>query len=150
MNKIYFLMKHVKDIYGSKGVLKFLIPSVLISLIPRENDIFEAATSLFTALIVVEIAFVAIFYSGSEGVKKAKEKSMVNFAGEKSSFYHYLLIKNYHSLFIKFIVLFLLFLMKIYNINLIGYNSFIFSLIIYSVLVTLDLMISMYYFLWGS
>ena len=48
--------------------------------------------------------------------------------------------------------------MNIYNINwefkisflVINYENLVFSMIVYSILITLDLMLSMYYFLWGS
>lgn len=160
MKKIYFIIKHIKEIYGIKKMLFFYIPSLLISAFPRKEEIFEPAFSLFTAFIVVEIAFIAIFYSGSNGVERAKNFSINNTMNKKTNFYHYLLVKNFHSLFLKFIVLFLIFLMKIYKINgsikiflmnvNFGYDDFIFSLIIYSIIITLDLMVSMYYFLWGN
>ena len=137
MKKIYFIIKHIKEIYGIKKMLFFYIPSLLISAFPRKEEIFEPAFSLFTALIVVEIAFIAIFYSGSNGVERAKNFSMNNTMNKKTNFYHYLLVKNGS------IKIFLM------NVNF-GYDDFIFSLIIYSIIITLDLMVSMYYFLWGN
>ena len=106
----------------------------------------------------MEIAFIAIFYSDSTGTKKAKEYEWKKIGEEKLTFYYYLLVKNYHSLIVKFIVLILIFSMNIYNINwefkisflVINYENLVFSMIVYSILVTLDLMLSMYYFLWGS
>ncbi|BET14730.1 MULTISPECIES: hypothetical protein [Fusobacterium] len=157
MDKLWYFIKHAKDVYKYKILIYFLIGFVL-SLIPRENKIFNSASSLFSALIVVEIAFIAIFYSDSTGTKKAKEYEWKKIGEEKLTFYYYLLVKNYHSLIVKFIVLILIFSMNIYNINwefkisflVINYENLVFSMIVYSILVTLDLMLSMYYFLWGS
>ena len=64
-------------------MIYFLIGFVL-SLIPRENKIFNSASSLFSALIVVEIAFIAIFYSDSTGTKKAKEYEWKKIGEEKT------------------------------------------------------------------
>lgn len=157
MDRLWYFMKHAKDVYKYKILIYFLI-GFMISLIPRENKIFSSASSLFATLIVVEIAFIAIFYSESTGTQKAKKQEWGEIGGEKLSFYYYLLVKNYHCLIMKFIVLILIFAMEVYDITWklnkffikFGFEDLVFSLIIYSILITLDLMLSMYYFLWGS
>ena len=157
MGRISFFIKHTKNTYGLKILVYFLI-GFFLSLIPRKKEIFDPVFSLFSSLIVIEIAFIAIFYSGGDGTKKAKEHEWKKFGEEKVSFYHYLLVKKYHSLIMKFIVLLLVFAINIYGISWefkisffkIGFEELIFSLIVYSILITLDLMLSMYYFLWGS
>ncbi len=156
--KILFLLKDIKNIY-KKNIFYYFLASLIFSYsISKENSkIFSSTSNLFSALLVIEIAYIAIFYSGTEGTKKAKAQEYNK--SKKISFYDYLLVKNYFSILLKFLVIFLLYIIEIYNIFNFSVSIFIFDISIYntvigiaflSIIITVDLVVSMYYFLRGS
>ncbi len=164
-NKLKDFLRDVRIIYG-KRILFYLFFSTIISLLSslgynKENikEVYSSTFSFFTGLIVIEIAFFSIFISGIESVKQAKEK-LVN-SDEGITLYHQLLVKNYTSLMIKFFTVFILYLFKMFNLEnsfykleickkifILGTYNLIYIFVIFSVIVTLDLVLSIYYLLW--
>lgn len=156
--KILYLFKDVKDIYKKNIFYYFVVSLILSCSISKENGkIFSSTSDLFSSLLVIEIAYIAIFYSGTEGSKKAKAQEYSK--SKKISFYDYLLVKNYFSILLKFLVIFLLYIIEIYNIFNYSISIFIFDISVYNtvigiaflaIIITVDLVVSMYYFLRGS
>lgn len=157
MTKVGFILCKVQEVYSKS----FFILSFFISLLVAyffSHEIVKETFSLFSSLIVIEIAYIAIFYSGGSGTKKARNQKWKTKNGEMN-FYHYLLIKNYFSLLLRFFLLASLFVAKnmipeepdILIPKLKNYSiMFAAFLAIFSIIVTFDLMISMFYFLWRS
>lgn len=171
MSKISTMIRDVRIVYG-KRLLSFLavafivtFPSVFRINTETLKSVYGNTVGFFTALIVIEIAFFGIFYSGSQINKEAKNK-LFNIE-ENMSYYQRLLIKNYHSIFIKFTTIFLAYLSQMYNVmelcwtygpfekfNIpeikLGVYYVFYMLAIYSIVVTIDLVTTVYYFLWRS
>lgn len=174
MNNVSRMIRDVRIVYRYK-ILLFLGAAILISLpsIFRTDtetlkSVYSNTVGFFTALIVIEIAFFGIFYSGSQINKEAKDKFFNK--KENMTYYQRLLVKNYHSIFIKFSTVFIAYLFQMYNIMEIGIkikpfeNNYFLSnleinlgvyylfymLAIYSIIITLDLVTTVYYFLWRS
>ncbi len=162
--KINMMLYDIKIAYPLKSVLIFLAIAIFFSFLSifryEEKNIKEIIAdtiSFFSALTVIEIAFLSIFYSGNKGTEKAK-KEYYN-SQEEMTYYHYLLVKNYFSIAIKFGTIFIVFISRIFNISelvlnfngvIIGFYNIVYIFIILSLLITVDLVVSMYYFLWGS
>ena len=143
MTKVGFILSKVTEVYSTKFIIF--------------NTILSFSISWFYSKIIVEKSF-AIFYSRGKGTQKAKQQEWKSKKG-KINFYHYLLIKNYFSLLMRFLLLILLFISEnlLSNIDNLSISKYIeyfikFSsfLAIFSFIITFDLMISMFYFLWGN
>ena len=157
MTKIGFILSIVTVVYCTNFIIFNTILSFSISWF-YSKIIVEKSFNLFSSLIVIEIAYIAIFYSSGKGTQKAKQQEWKSKKG-KINFYHYLLIKNYFSLLVRFLLLILLFISEnllsdIDNLSISKYIEYFIKfssfLAIFSFIITFDLMISMFYFLWGN
>ncbi|MDX8337351.1 hypothetical protein [Candidatus Cetobacterium colombiensis] len=174
MNKVSRMIRDIRIVYGCKlfsffGIAFMIsLPSIFRTDTEVLKSIYSNTVVFFTALIVIEIAFFGIFYSGSQINKEAKDKLFNK--KENMTYYQRLLVKNYHSLFIKFSTVFIAYLFQMYNIMefykkikpfennsflldleiSIGVYYLFYILSIYSIIVTLDLVTTVYYFLWRS
>lgn len=100
MTKVGFILSKVQEVYNKL----FFFFSFFISVLGAyffSYKIVKETFPLFSSLIVIEIAYIAIFYSGGSGTEKARNQKWKTKNGEMN-FYHYLLIKNYFSLLLRF------------------------------------------------
>ncbi|MDK4482054.1 hypothetical protein MWG07_12405 [Fusobacterium necrophorum] len=157
MTKVGFILSKVREVYNGSFFFLSFFGSLFVAYF-FSSEIVEETFPLFSALIVIEIAYIAIFYSGGSGTEKARNQKWKIKNGEMN-FYHYLLIKNYFSLLLRFFLLALLFITKNMipegpDILLSKLKSYFImitaSIAIFSIIITFDLMISMFYFLWGN
>lgn len=159
MIRLKHMYHHFFMVYKKKEIILSLIFALILSLplCITEVEFLEKTGSFFEGLLVIEIAYIAIFYSGTSGTEKAK-KLIIN-SSKGFNYYHYLLIKNYFSVLIKFFVLLLIYIVTVYNVNNFGLSYGIFNFKIYNliqtlsicaILTTVDLILSMYFFLWGN
>lgn len=159
MIRLKYMCEHFFLVYKKKQLIFSLIISLILSLPLSIKNVsfFENTGNFFNGILVIEIAYIAIFYSGTTGTEKAKR--LIVDHSKKFNYYHYLLVKNYFSVLTKFLVLILIYIINIYNIPNIGFKIFIFNISVYNfiqtlavcaIITTIDLILSMYFFLWGN
>ena len=167
--KIGMIIRDMFDVYGKRiryFILISLLFTVAASLLATNESIkftFENTISFFSTLMVIEIAFFGIFFSGSDNNEKAR-KMIVN-EDEDISYYQSLLVKNFNSIFLKMINIILAYIINIFglttlksvilfeNWNLeikIGFYLIFYFLFIYTIIIMTDLIVSIYFFLWKS
>lgn len=159
MVRLKHMYRHFFIVYKKKEIIFSLIFALILSLPLNigNTEFLKNITDFFQGILVIEIAYIAIFYSGTSGTEKAK-KLIIN-SSRGFNYYHYLLIKNYFSILIKFFVLLLIYTVSVYNITDFGFSFWILNIKFYNliqtlsicaILTTVDLILSMYFFLWGN
>lgn len=162
MKKLRHIYKHFLLVYTKKQIFFSLIFSLILSLpLSTKEKFLENIGSFFNGLLVIEIAYIAIFYSGTKGTERAKQ--LILDKSKNFNYYHYLLIKNYFSILIKFFILLLAYVITAYNISNIGFKYILLGIVLHfelynliqmfticGILTTVDLILSMYFFLWGN
>ena len=73
MTKVGFILSKVTEVYSTKFIIFNTILSFSISWF-YSKIIVEKSFNLFSSLIVIEIAYIAIFYSSGKGTQKAKQQ----------------------------------------------------------------------------
>lgn len=172
LEKIKIIFRDVTDVYGMKKILKITTLSLLLSFIGafRATDtiiekLYSSIFGLFSILIVVEIAFFGLFFAESIVNRKAKE-FIVN-KEENITYYQTLVTKNFYSISLKMtniVVIYILqifdlkfsvhdtvitFLGKVFPIKL-GAYLFFYFLSIYTLIVMVDLIVTIYFYLWKN
>lgn len=163
MKRFRYMCRYFFIVYKMKSIFLSILISLILSLplCIKKDNFLDNIGSFFNGILVIEIAYIAIFYSGTKGTERAKQ--LIINHHNNFNYYHYLLVKNYFSILIKFFVLSIIYIINIYNISNIGveYNlfninlyisiyNFIQMLSICAILTTMDLILSMFFFLWGN
>ncbi|MCJ8341403.1 MAG: hypothetical protein MJH09_00860 [Cetobacterium sp.] len=172
LKKIKIIFRDVTDTYGTKKFFKMIIISLVFSFLAafRATDktieeLYSSIFSLFSILIVVEIAFFGLFFAENMINKKAKE-FIIN-KEENITYYQTLVAKNFYSISLKMTNIVLIYILQIFNLKFsiynimififkrefalkIGFYLFFYFLSIYTLLIMLDLIVTIYFYLWKN
>lgn len=170
--KIGIINRDIIEVYKPKKILKFILISlifVVLGSLRATDDVVKELYSnilgLFSVLIVVEIAFFGLFFSENPTNIKAK-KFIIN-TEENISYYQSLVVKNFHSITLKIINIVLIYMLQLFNLALTSKNVAISShgicfsfkvgpyllfyfLFTYALIVMMDLVVSIYFYLWKN
>lgn len=107
MTKVGFILSKVTEVYSTKFIIFNTILSFSISWF-YSKIIVEKSFNLFSSLIVIEIAYIAIFILVEKGLKKLSNKN--GKVKRKNKLLSLFIDKNYFSLLVRFLLLILLFI----------------------------------------